>query len=366
VCLAGGAPAAPAVAPELGVAGTLVLLLPFFLWGTSMVGARAAVCRARRVSSSRAPLPPPLPPPRQVALKVVLPATSPLFVAAVRLLPSGLALVLFASLRGRPQPSGAPAWAAVALFGLVDGTLFQGCLAEGLQRTSAGLGSVIIDSQPLTVALLAAWLFGERVSPLAAVGLLMGLAGLLVLELPAGGSGGAGARELLAASFASGPALWERGEWWMLLAAQAMAVGTVMSRYVMGMGVDSVMATGWHMVLGGAPLLALSLAREPELYARLAADGLPAADVALLGYASLLGGALAYAAYFNAAATGSLVRLSSLTFLTPVFAAGAGFLALGETLTAQQLAGAAITLAGITLVTRRQDTAAAAGEEEKA
>jgi drug/metabolite transporter (DMT)-like permease len=296
-------------------------------------------------------------------LKVVLPATSPLFVAAVRLLPSGLALVLYASLRGRPQPSGAPAWAAVALFGLVDGTLFQGCLAEGLQRTSAGLGSVIIDSQPLTVALLAAWLFGERVSPLAAVGLLMGLAGLLVLELPGGGGG---ARELLSASLASGPPLWERGEWWMLLAAQAMAVGTVMSRGVMALGVDSVMATGWHMVLGGAPLLALSLAREPELYTRLAAEGLPAADVALLGYASLLGGALAYAAYFNAAATGSLVRLSSLTFLTPVFAAGAGFLALGETLTAQQLAGAAITLAGITLVTLKQDKAAAGGEEEKA
>ena len=38
----------------------------------------------------------------------------------------------------------------------------QGFLAEGLQRTSAGLGSVIIDSQPLTVALLAALLLGEQ------------------------------------------------------------------------------------------------------------------------------------------------------------------------------------------------------------
>ena len=33
-------------------------------------------------------------------------------------------------------------------------TSLQGFLAEGLQRTSAGLGSIIIDSQPLTVALL--------------------------------------------------------------------------------------------------------------------------------------------------------------------------------------------------------------------
>lgn len=46
----------------------------------------------------------------------------------------------------------------------------QGFLAEGLQRTGAGLGSVIIDSQPLTVALLAALLFGERLSALGVLG----------------------------------------------------------------------------------------------------------------------------------------------------------------------------------------------------
>jgi drug/metabolite transporter (DMT)-like permease len=43
-------------------------------------------------------------------------------------------------------------------------------LAEGLNRTGAGLGSVIIDSQPLTVALLAALLFGERLSGLGVLG----------------------------------------------------------------------------------------------------------------------------------------------------------------------------------------------------
>ena len=62
--------------------------------------------------------------------------------------------------------------------------IVQGCLAEGLQRTSAGLGSVIIDSQPLTVTLLAALLFGERIRPAGVLGLLAGVAGLCLLELP--------------------------------------------------------------------------------------------------------------------------------------------------------------------------------------
>jgi len=38
--------------------------------------------------------------------------------------------------------------------------------------------------------------------------------------------------------------LWGSGEWWMLLAAQSMAVGTVMVRWVSKYS-DSVMATGW-------------------------------------------------------------------------------------------------------------------------
>lgn len=59
-----------------------------------------------------------------------------------------------------------------------------GFLAEGLQRVPAGVGSVIIDSQPLTVAVVAALVFGESITPLGVFGLLLGLAGLLLLELP--------------------------------------------------------------------------------------------------------------------------------------------------------------------------------------
>jgi drug/metabolite transporter (DMT)-like permease len=51
----------------------------------------------------------------------------------------------------------------------------------------------------------------------------------------------------------------------MLLAAQSMAVGTVMVRWVQKY-VDPVMATGWHMVVGGIPLLLLSAHNEPALY----------------------------------------------------------------------------------------------------
>ena len=123
----------------------------------------------------------------------------------------------------------------------------EGFLAEGLQRTSAGLGSIIIDSQPLTVAILAAlFFFGESIGIVEAAGLLLGVVGLLLLELPA------------IAFDESNFSLWGSGEWWMLLAAQSMAIGTVMVRWVSKYS-DPVMATGWHMVIGGLPLVVISI-----------------------------------------------------------------------------------------------------------
>lgn len=50
----------------------------------------------------------------------------------------------------------------------------------------------------------------------------------------------------------------------MLLAAQSMAAGTILLRYVSRYA-DPVMATGYHMLLGGVPLLLLSLQQEHEL-----------------------------------------------------------------------------------------------------
>ena len=311
----------------LAALGGAALVSPFFLWGTSMV-----------------------------AMKEVLPATSPLFVASVRLVPAGLVLIAWAASQKRPWPKGKDAWLAISLFALVDGTAFQGCLSEGLQRTSAGLGSVIIDSQPLTVAILASVIYGETLAPAGVAGLGLGVVGLLMLELPRAALDAvvagdfAGAAAAVTSGIDSGGGLWDSGEWWMLLAAQSMAVGTVMVRWVCKY-VDPVMATGWHMAIGGAPLLLYSVATEPAVYANL--DKLGSSEVGGLLYTSLLGSALAYGAFFYFASRGSLTKLSSLTFLTPMFAALFGYVLLGETLNETQLLGAAVTVVGIYLVNTR-------------
>ncbi|XP_016650360.1 PREDICTED: WAT1-related protein At3g02690, chloroplastic isoform X1 [Prunus mume] len=229
-------------------------------------------------------------------------------------------LIAFAASRGRPFPSGLTAWLSIALFGLVDAACFQGFLAEGLQRTSAGLGSVIIDSQPLTVAVLAALFLGESIAFLGAAGLVLGIIGLLLLEAPSLSVDG------------SNFSLWQSGEWWMLLAAQSMAVGTIM-----------------HMVIGGLPLVMISILNHENAVSGSLMNFTENDALALL-YTSIFGSAISYGVYFYSATKGSLTKLSSLTFLTPMFASIFGYLYLGETFSPLQLVGAIITIVAIYMV----------------
>jgi len=306
----------------------LILVAPFLFWGTSMV-----------------------------AMRGVVGAIDPLFVGFFRLVPSGLLLALWAAASGRPLPPTPAAWGKVAAFAAIDGAMFQAFLAIGLTRINAGLGSVIIDSQPITVCVLAALLFGERLGTTGILGLGVGVAGLGLLEVPPETFGLAPAVVDVSPTIQSVPledgAL--SGEALMFLAAQSMAVGTVMVRWVCE-DVDPVVATGWHLIIGGIPLLVAAALREPHLAEQIST--LDISQWAALCYSTLFGGAFAYAIYFDRAnsSVGALTKLSSLTFLTPVFAASAGYVVLGEQLAPLQLAGAAVTLLGVLLVNRKESS----------
>ena len=301
---------------------SLLLIAPFFLWGTAMV-----------------------------AMKGTIPSTTPLFMAGVRLVPAGVLVLFVAIALGRPAPKGLKAWLWIAFFALVDGATFQGFLAEGLVRTGAGLGSVMIDSQPLAVALLSAWLFGEIIGLWGAVGLGLGILGISLIGLPDQWIWGLLQGETISVS--GGVAqLFENGQWLMLLAALSMAIGTVtmrpLSKYA-----DPVAATGWHMILGGLPLWALSAATESEQWVRIDASGWMA-----LAYSTIFGSAIAYGLFFYFAARGNLTSLSALTFLTPVFALLFGNLLLSETLSGLQSIGVCLTLGSIYLINQRAAIAA--------
>lgn len=300
----------------------IVLIAPFFLWGTAMV-----------------------------AMKGVIPNTTPFFMAGVRILPAGVLVLMVGLIQGRSQPKGALAWLWISGFALVDGALFQGFLAQGLVKTGAGLGSVMIDSQPLAVALLSSWLFGEVIGLWGALGLGIGILGISLIGLP---------DEWILSLVNANPvtlsiswqSLFNNGEWLMLLASLSMAVGTVMIRFVSRYA-DPIMATGWHMILGGIPLFVLSRMWESDQWVNLTIE-----SWAALTYATIFGSAIAYGLFFYLASQENLTSLSSLTFLTPIFALLFGNLLLSETLSPLQWGGVSLTLISIYLINQREQITA--------
>ncbi len=274
-----------------------------------------------------------------VAMKGVMPHTTPLFMAGMRLMPAGLLILIVAAIAKRPQPQSWQAWLWIGLFALIDGTLFQGFLATGLVRTTAGLGSVTIDSQPLAVAVLSAWLFQERIGVIGIAGLLLGLLGISCIALPA-----QWLNQFITSPFTSQvdvTALLDRGEWLMVLAALSMAVGTVLIRFIVRYA-DPVVATAWHMILGGIPLAIGSWLWESHQWTKIDLSGWLA-----IAYSTVFGSAIAYGLFFYFASQGNLTSLSSLTFLTPVFALLFGSLYLGETLDSLQWCGVVLTFVSI-------------------
>ncbi|AFY94528.1 DMT family transporter [Chamaesiphon minutus] len=295
---------------------SILLVMPFFLWGTAMV-----------------------------AMKGVMPHTTPLFMAGMRLIPAGVLVLMVAALSKRAQPQSWQAWAWILLFAIVDGTLFQGFLAAGLVRTTAGLGSVMIDSQPLAVALLSAWLFKERIGAIGICGLILGVLGISCIGLPIDWLSQIATSPVASQFDLSG--LSDRGEWLMLLAALSMAVGTILIPFVTKY-VDPVIATGWHMIIGGVPLAIGSFYLESNQW-----TAINSYDWLAIGYSTIFGSAIAYGLFFYFASKGNLTSLSSLTFLTPVFALLFGSLFLGEALDLLQWCGVSLTLVSILLINQR-------------
>lgn len=297
----------------------IILIAPFFLWGTAMV-----------------------------AMKGVINQTTPLFMAGVRIFPAGILVLLVAIGLGKyKQQITLKGWLYIGLFSLVDGLMFQGFLGEGLVRTDAGLGSVMIDSQPLAVAILSRWLFKEIIGFWGWLGLFIGIIGISFIGLPDEWIINAWHGNFSGLEF-TWQGLFDNGQWLMLLASFSMAIGTVMIPYI-SRHVDPIVATGWHLIIGGFALFILSFQWETSQWVNLDLTAWLS-----ITYTTVFGSAIAYGLFFFLASKGNLTSLSALTFLTPIFALSFGNLLLKETLSDLQWQGVSLTLVSIYLINQRQ------------
>jgi drug/metabolite transporter (DMT)-like permease len=253
-----------------------------------------------------------------------------LWFATLRALIAGFALILVASVQGRPRPTGTRSWSRIGVLAVTNTSVAFAAMFAGVDGLATGTAAVLANAQPLLILFPAWWLYDERVTARTAAGMVIGFAGLLVVALPGGGGSGA---------------------WLSMLAAIAITTGTLLSRRLAG--VDLVQAAGWHFLIGGV-LLATGAS---------AVEGLPQIDwtprfVLALMFLALIGTALAFWAWFTETMRCPLGQLAAWTFLTPVFGIAFGIVLTSERPDGWTVAGMVLVLVSLWTAARSQRAAA--------
>ncbi|HMO08892.1 MAG TPA: DMT family transporter, partial [Paracoccaceae bacterium] len=122
--------------------------------------------------------------------RMIVADAPPLTALALRFLISGLIGVGLAAAAGQSARLTAAQWRGTVIFGLCQNALYLGLYFVAMQRIEAGLASILASTMPLIVAVAGWGLYGERLRPLAWVGLAAGFAGVALIM--GGRFGGAG------------------------------------------------------------------------------------------------------------------------------------------------------------------------------
>lgn len=257
-------------------------------------------------------------------IRVAAPVLGPVALIDARMGLAGLLLLAYAASRRE-----APRRMQVGRF-LVLGALWAApfvLIAIAELRLTASLASVLNATTPMFAALLAIGALGERLTPRKAVGLLVGVAGVVIVV---GGS----------PLTLSGPVLLSAGA--SLLAAVLYAVGGIYTARAFR-GITGLTMAAGQQLAGGALLLPLLAVAPPggPLTAKVAL-----AVIGLVVASTALGFVLFFRLLSEVGPTSALTT----TYLVPVFGILWGALFLGEPLGWSLLAGLAVVLASIGLV----------------
>ncbi len=229
--------------------------------------------------------------------------TSPIMIATLRALVGGLILTLaLPLLRSRlPRTRGLWGWALAIGFG--NTTLTQVGISVGTARAGAAVASVLLNTSPFFVALIARFALHEPITRLRATGLLIGFAGVLLIVLADPGKIAHGSR--LAIGFALA-----------LLGALGWAGGGLGMRVLTQREPDLDVSghTAAQFLAGGIPLIPLAILdggattwSDPTLIAQTA-------------YLIIGGQVLVYLGFNAALARWASTRVYAWTFLVPVVA----------------------------------------------
>lgn len=260
-----------------------------------------------------------------LGMRIALQSFPPFLLAGIRFVIAGVLMFAFLIVRGAPMPT-RKEWLSAALIGallLVGG---NGGVTFSEQWVSSGLAAVAVGAVPLWAALFAGF-FGRWPTRFEWYGLVLGFAGLILLNL---GHGLSSANPLGAIVLLIAPICW--------------ALGSVLSpRVSLPKGF---MASAAQLLCGGVLLLIIGFSSGERITQ---VPTLPAIWAMLF---LIVGGSLvAYTAYGYLLSHVRPSLATSYAYVNPVVAVALGIWLAGEQVTLTGVIAMAIILGGVVLVT---------------
>ena len=270
-----------------------------------------------------------------LAIDIAVWQIPPALMCGVRFLIAGAFMVAFCGMRGKKiwyKPEQLAEMASVGVLLLLGGNL---TLSYAETHIPSGLAALIIAITPLWFLVLDRLLLGHhRISARGKTGLGLGIVGLFVLLWP---------QLITTGSFG-------RSELWASLSliggSFSWALGSVLAKKWKSPDVDSFSAMGWEMVAAGLANLAVAAALSD--FSRVVWNP---RGLAAVSYLVVCGSWVGYTAYIWLLGHVPTSKVSTYAYVNPVVAVFLGWLVLHERIDGYILAGSAIVIASVILVT---------------
>ena len=271
-----------------------------------------------------------------VAINAGLAYFPPVLFVAFRFDVAGVAMLAYAAYAvDDPVPRGRDQWAEVAVGAvfIIAGYHVLLFVGETDPAVTSAVAAVIVSLSPvLTTGFARAVLPTERLTAVGALGLLVGLAGAVILANPdpANLTGGGTVAKLL-----------------VLAAAASFALGSVLTR-ASDTDIRTETMEAWSMLLGAGLAHVLAFA-----FGESVADAVWTTESVLaLGYLALVASGVGFLIYFDLLGRLGPIEINLVSYVAPVFAAVVGWLVLSEGVTAATVVGFLVICVGFALVKR--------------
>ncbi len=269
-----------------------------------------------------------------LGIRVAVESVPPALMAGTRFFVAGTLMLAYCAGRGRAVRITRQEALRLGVIGVLLLTCSNVVLAWAEQFVPTGLAALIVSITPLWFLVIETWILrGDRISRAGLAGLALGICGIVILLWPKlSGATALDRAQALPATV-------------LLAASLSWATGSVLSKR-WHVSVDPFVASGWQMVFAGVVNISLGVVTGEAASAHWNARGIGA-----IAYLVVFGSWVGFSAYIWLLHHVPVPKVATYAYVNPVVAVFLGWLVLHERIDAYILAGSAIVIASVALVT---------------